>query len=277
MSKKTILGLGIIIIFPILLISAFSGEKTVVQNVEQKTQELVTATPVATSTEYTYYSVTEVVDGDTIKIIVDGKSVTLRLIGLDTPETVDPRKPVQCFGKEASAKAKDTLTGKKVRIEKDPTQGEFDKYDRTLAYVYREDGLFYNKYMIEQGYAHEYTYNTPYKYQSEFKAAQKTAETNKKGLWSPTTCSGDTTSSNTLIQTITPPVSTSSPTPSSTPAPVIQSGSIYYTSSYGSSKYYYPQSCDSWKSLSPKYLKSFNSLEALLSAYPSRTRSPQCN
>ena len=134
---------------------------------------------------YTYYSISSVVDGDTVKVNIAGTVTTLRLIGMDTPETVDPRKPVQCFGKEASNKAKELLIGNKVRIEKDSSQGEFDKYGRTLAYIYREDGLFYNKYMIEQGYAHEYTYGTPYKYQAEFKAAQKSAQTNLRGLWSP--------------------------------------------------------------------------------------------
>jgi endonuclease YncB( thermonuclease family) len=182
---------------------------------------------------------------------------TLRLIGMDTPETVDPRKPVQCFGKEASNKAKELLVGTKVRLEKDSTQGELDKYGRTLAYVYREDGLFYNKHMIEQGYAHEYTYNTPYKYQAEFKAAQKSAQENQRGLWSSTTCNGDTTST-----------TTSQPS-------AIQSTGKYYTSSHYSAKYYYPESCDGWQSLSASYLKSFDTLEALLAKYQ-RDLSPQC-
>lgn len=220
-------------------------------------------TTTQTSSQYTYYSVTEVVDGDTVKINMNGKVETLRLIGMDTPETVDPRKPVQCFGKEASNKAKELLSGKKIRIEMDPTQGERDKYDRLLAYVYRDDGIFYNKYMIEQGYAHEYTYNTPYKYQAEFKAAQKSAQTAQLGLWSPNTCNGDTTSSNTSSQTQTQPATA-------------QSTGKFYTSSHYSSKYWYPEACDGWKSLSASYLKSYNTLEALLAAYPSKTKSPQC-
>jgi len=226
--------------------------------VEVKTIKVVTP-PIS---QYTYYSVTSVVDGDTIKISMSGKEVTLRLIGMDTPETVDPRKPVQCFGKEASNKAKELLSGKKVRIEMDSSQGELDKYGRTLAYVFRDDGIFYNKYMIEQGYAHEYTYNTPYKYQAEFKLAQKSAQSSQLGLWSSTTCNGDTTSSNITTQT-TPPATSS--------------GGKFYTSSYYSSKYYYPESCDGWKSLSAQYLKSFDSLELLLSTYPTRIKSPQCN
>lgn len=209
------------------------------------------------------YSVTGVVDGDTIKISADSKEETVRLIGMDTPETVDPRKPVQCFGKEASDKAKELLIGKKVRIETDSTQGDLDKYDRRLAYIYREDGLFYNKYMIEQGYAHEYTYDIPYKYQTEFKAAQKSAQENLRGLWSPDTCNGDTTSS-----------ATDSPSSQTTTSE--QLVGKYYTSSYRTSKYYYPASCTEWQKLSSSYLKAFDSLEALLVAYPSRTLSPQC-
>ena len=140
------------------------------------------------------YSVVSVTDGDTIKVSIDGKVTTLRLIGMDTPETVDPRKVVQCFGREASAKAKELLTGKNVRLEADSTQGELDKYGRLLRYVYLEDGTFYNKFMISTGYAHEYTYQSnPYKYQTEFKDAERQARDNKLGLWSDSTCGGNTT------------------------------------------------------------------------------------
>ncbi len=139
--------------------------------------------------------VQNVVDGDTIKILFASSTLTtIRLIGIDTPETVDPRKPVQCFGKEASAKTKELLLGKKVRIELDSTQGTKDKYGRTLAYVYLEsdasvkDELFFNKYMIEKGYAHEYTYDMPYKYQAEFKLAERAAREAGLGLWAPGVC-----------------------------------------------------------------------------------------
>jgi len=214
------------------------------------------------------YSVTQVVDGDTIKINLNGTVVTLRLIGMDTPETVDPRKPVQCFGKEASNKAKELLSGKKVRIEKDSTQGDLDKYGRMLAYVYREDGLFYNKYMIEQGYAHEYTYNTPYKYQIDFKAAQKSAQDNQRGLWSSNTCNGDTTTA--AVKTTTNTSATNNV------ASETKITGKYYTSSYKTSKYYYPVACSGWQNLDKSYLKAFDSLETLLAAYPSRILSPSC-
>jgi len=134
------------------------------------------------------YEVVKVVDGDTIHITIDGKKETVRLIGINTPETVDPRKPVECFGVEASNKAKELLEGKKVRVETDASQGERDKYGRLLAYVFREDGLFVNNYMVAEGYAYEYTYRLPYKYQAEFKAAQQVAEKSGKGLWASGVC-----------------------------------------------------------------------------------------
>lgn len=128
----------------------------------------------------TTYTVTSVVDGDTIKVEGVG---TLRLIGIDTPETVDPRKEVECFGIEASNKAKELLEGKQVKLEFDSSQGTTDRYGRVLAYVYIEGDLFFNLEMIKQGYAYEYTYSTPYKYQEVFKEAQYNAQQAQLGLW----------------------------------------------------------------------------------------------
>lgn len=140
--------------------------------------------------------VVRVVDGDTVVV---APRVTLRLIGIDTPETVDPRKPVQCFGREASLWAHSLLDGRSVWLEYDLTQGRLDKYGRTLAYVWLPDGRMFNQTMIADGYAHEYTYNLPYRYQDAFIAAERAARETQRGLWSPTTCNGDTT------QPATPP------------------------------------------------------------------------
>jgi len=238
---------------------------------EEPVQETTTAPEVTQESEpepqeqtpvVTYYNVTKVVDGDTVKISMNGSVTTLRLIGMDTPETVDPRKPVQCFGVEASNKAKELLSGKKVRLEYDTSQGEQDKYGRTLAYIYTEDGTLFNKYMIEQGYAYEYTYDEAYKYQSEFKQAEATAKATNKGLWSPDTCNGEATS-------VEEETETQSQVQSDT------TGSKYYTSSHYTAKYYYPEDCDAWEGLSETYLKSFDSLENLLNQY-GRSLSPQC-
>lgn len=130
------------------------------------------------------YRVDHVLDGDTFVANVSGHDVTVRLIGMDTPEVVDPRKPVQCYGPEASAKGKELLNGKEVYVEKEKAKGDYDIYGRVLAYARFPDGVLYNKYMIEEGFAREYTFNKEkYKYQQEFKEAQKEAQKEKKGLW----------------------------------------------------------------------------------------------
>ncbi|MFA7308851.1 MAG: thermonuclease family protein [Patescibacteria group bacterium] len=173
------------------------------------------------------YDVTSVTDGDTIKVNIAGKVESIRLIGLDTPEVVDPRKPVQCFGQEASKRAKDILTGKKVRLEADAVSGERDKYNRLLRYVWLEDGTLFNKQMIADGYASEYTYQSQvYKYQSEFKEAEKQARDGQKGLWNPSTCNGDATKpAVTPVPAVTPAPAAQSPTPKPAPAPA-PSGSV---------------------------------------------------
>ena len=146
-----------------------------------------------------YYQVTKVVDGDTIDANIDGKIERIRLIGINTPEVVDPRRPVECFGKEASENAKKILTGQKIKIEADTSQDDRDKYGRLLRYIWRSDGLFYNLEAIKQGYAFEYTYIVPYKYQSEFKAEQKFAKENKIGLWADRACTSQTVSTTSTI------------------------------------------------------------------------------
>ena len=134
------------------------------------------------------FKVTRVIDGDTVEI-ESGEKV--RYIGIDTPETVDPRKPVQCFGLEASKKNKELVEGKTVLLEKDIT--DKDKYSRLLRYVWVGDpsppvggsgrGLFINLELVKQGFAFSYTYPPDIKYQKEFLAAEKEAREAKRGLW----------------------------------------------------------------------------------------------
>lgn len=128
--------------------------------------------------------VERVIDGDTIEI-AGGQKV--RYIGIDTPETVHPEKPVQCFGQEASQKNKELVEGKLVRLEKDVS--ETDKYGRLLRYVYIQGDvlaqtIFVNDYLIRQGYAHSSTYPPDIKYQEQFQQAEANARDNNRGLWS---------------------------------------------------------------------------------------------
>ncbi len=133
------------------------------------------------------FLVTKVVDGDTIDISMNGKTERIRLIGLNTPELNTGGTPA-CLAVEAKDKATGMLLGKKVTIESDPTQSNRDKYDRLLRYVFLENGTHFNEWIIKEGYAYEYTYSVPYKYQLDFKNAQKEAETNKRGLWAEGIC-----------------------------------------------------------------------------------------
>ena len=140
-----------------------------------------------------YVLVTKVVDGDTIDVEIDGKTETIRFIGIDTPEVLDPHKPVQCFGREASSYSKQILTGQSVKLESDPAAGNRDKYNRLLRYVFLPDGTNVNQQLIAEGYAHEYDYDDQvYKYRVEFQAAEAEAKNAERGFWSANTCNGVT-------------------------------------------------------------------------------------
>ena len=148
---------------------------------------------IATSTPNTvgvYYNVTKVTDGDTLHVMIDGNDEVVRLIGINTPETVDPRRTVECFGKEASSRMKEIAGGKIIRLEYDESQALRDTYNRLLVYAYLEDGQMINRKMIAEGYAYEYTYLTPYRYQKEFRELQRLAQSAGRGLWAADSCNG---------------------------------------------------------------------------------------
>jgi micrococcal nuclease len=124
-----------------------------------------------------WVKVKRVVDGDTLLLANDE---WVRLIGVDTPETKHPQKPIERFGKEASLFTKEMVEGKEVRLEYDWQRR--DKYNRLLAYVYLSDGTFLNAEIIKQGYGFAYT-KYPFKYLEDFREYEREARENKKGLW----------------------------------------------------------------------------------------------
>ncbi len=142
------------------------------------------------NTEGGDYVVTHVVDGDTIEVSKDNENMKVRLLGINTPESVGDRAH-ECFGKEASVYALSIMKNQIVKLETDDTQDKYDKYGRLLAYVYLLDGQMVNKKLIAEGYAYEYTYEAPYKYQKEFKSLQSFAERESRGLWAENTCNGE--------------------------------------------------------------------------------------
>lgn len=128
--------------------------------------------------------VASVVDGDTVHVTKNGVDITVRALGIDTPETRDPRKPVQCYGPEATALAKELLERQTVNLQGDPTQAAKDRYGRTLAYIILPDGRNFSIVMAQAGAARAYVYGrTPVMQASAILDAQLEARQARRGLW----------------------------------------------------------------------------------------------
>jgi micrococcal nuclease len=126
--------------------------------------------------------VVRVVDGDTIKVRVGAKRDTVRYIGVDTPESVKPGTPVQCFAKAASTANAQLVSGRRVRLVAD--REPRDRYGRLLAYVYRaDDGRFVNAALVSAGYARTLTIRPNDRFASRFAALQSAARARGRGLW----------------------------------------------------------------------------------------------
>jgi endonuclease YncB( thermonuclease family) len=124
------------------------------------------------------YTVSRVVDGDTF-VISSGKRI--RLIGVDTPETVNPNVPEEYYGREASNYTKKMLTGKTVYLARDVSNT--DRYGRLLRYVYLSNGTFYNYSLVKKGYADVTIYSPDDRYKRLFYSALDHAQENKLGMW----------------------------------------------------------------------------------------------
>lgn len=130
-----------------------------------------------------YYRVVEFADGDTISVDMNGRTERIRMIGVDTPETRDPRKAVQCFGQAASDYTKQLIGDNPVRLEADEQSTNRDRYNRLLRYVYLPDGKLVQEEIIRNGYGFAYT-NFPFTKLDYFKQLESDARAQGKGLWS---------------------------------------------------------------------------------------------
>ncbi len=138
--------------------------------------------PVSETGNIIAHKVVRVIDGDTVVLLIDGTETTVRLIGVDTPETVHPSKPVEEYGKEASQFLSNLLAGESVYLKYEPGSIT-DKYGRMLAYLYRSpDSLFANLEIIRQGYGHAYT-AYPFQHIEFFRSVEQDARQKGKGLW----------------------------------------------------------------------------------------------
>lgn len=145
-----------------------------------------------TSTVPTNATIVRVVDGDTFVALLDEEpgEFKIRMLGVNTPETVDPRKPVQCFGKEASNHLKSLLTpGLRVSLKGDPQADDQDKYQRLLRNVLLSDGTDVNASLVRDGYAEAYlSFPLSRERKQELKKLQEISRASQSGLWSPTAC-----------------------------------------------------------------------------------------
>lgn len=173
--KKALTILIIVMIFNIGLALILFG----LRSPKSITREILPELPGAEVAE-----VIHVTDGDTIDVDIKGKKHTIRFIGMDTPETKDPRKSVQCYGPEASTQTTQILEGKMIYLVKDIE--DTDKYDRSLRYVYmkyQDKFLFVNDYLVRNGFAKVLSIAPNTAFQKRFLEAEQEASSAKKGLW----------------------------------------------------------------------------------------------
>lgn len=179
------------------------------------------------------YRVIRVVDGDTVKVDINGEE-SVRVIGIDTPETVHPDKPTECGGPEASAAARELLDGQSVAVVYDKTQDRRDRYGRLLAYLDIPGSGDFGEAMLRKGHAEEYTYAAPYQRRETYRAAEKEARSAGRGAW------GSCTTAQKQDQTPTPtqapstapssspttkaPTAPQPPAPTKAPAPPAKTG-----------------------------------------------------
>ena len=168
-------------LWKIAWISVLSFVLIIATLVEAQTVATMPTYPVEDFTADTTYKVVKIIDGDTVKLNYNGKVTNFRLIGVDTPETVHPHKPVEAFGKEASEFTRNLLLGESVYLRFDVVRK--DMYGRQLAYLYRApDGLFVNLEIVRQGYGHTCTH-FPFKHMELFQHYGNRARTAGKGVY----------------------------------------------------------------------------------------------
>lgn len=195
--KRRVLGHIVVLLFALIASVYLQQEETdrsgtvIVPSVSATTTKLLNENH---STSGTNATIIHMIDGDTALARMDTESadVKVRFLGINTPETVDQRKKVECFGKEASEKGKQLLPdGARVRMEADPSADERDRYNRLLRIVYMANGEQYNSKMVKEGFATAYvSFPMSAVFKRELKESEQHARIGQLGLWSPTTCNG---------------------------------------------------------------------------------------
>lgn len=126
--------------------------------------------------------VVRVVDGDTFQVLRHGRDVTIRLVGIDTPEVGWYGGEAECYGARAGLFVRDLLEGERVRLEFDLER--IDPYQRTLAYAYLGDGRMVNRLLVRRGFAEVTIFEPNDRYEPQLRAAERAARGEAAGLWS---------------------------------------------------------------------------------------------
>ncbi len=172
------------VLFRFLVVLGFAGAIWAASKVGESRRSSSTQPPIADSVPSEVVGeVVYVIDGDTVDIAINGQVERVRLIGIDTPETVSRTDPVQCFGAEASEALLGLIPpGSMVQLERGPEPR--DRYGRLLLYLRRQsDGLFVNQWMIEGGFADSVNYAPNDGFAEQFDRARDQARSQKRGLW----------------------------------------------------------------------------------------------
>lgn len=138
------------------------------------------STPTAAADEGQLVRVVGVIDGDTIRVSIDGQNEPLRIIGIDTPEL----KGSECYAQRAASRVQSLVQSRDVHIVADPTQSDRDRYDRILRHVFSLDGTNVAETLVAEGLAREYTYDRPYAFRDDYLDAQGAAQAEGLGIWS---------------------------------------------------------------------------------------------
>ena len=190
MDRKIIFWLSIVFLVAVLVMESDlpvqqKRNPEITSLVADSTQMRTDSSEARGGTEQAW--VKRTVDGDTLDVIVEGREEKVRLIGINSPESVDPRRPVECYGKEASKKMDLLATHHQVTMTGDPLDANRDKYGRLLRYIYLEDGTFVNAWMVQHGYAFAYTI-FPFMDSEKFVGFERTARADELGLWNSSVC-----------------------------------------------------------------------------------------
>lgn len=148
------------------------------------TAAVVPTSAAASITKVTAASITKVTDGDTVHVSTPTGPDVIRVLGIDSPETVAPGKPVGCGGPQATAFAKQVLIGQHVTLTPDPTQADRDRYHRLLRYIRLADGRDYSVEIVRAGWARSYVFqHKPVQEQPQIDASQGEAQAAGRGIW----------------------------------------------------------------------------------------------